>query len=166
MITLQTRVHLEGVTGQAIYRFMLTATDREYRAWWPGVHLEFHPVRRSLGDVGTVVYMDEFVGPFRVRGTGVVVEAVPGKKIVWQMAWWVRLPVWLCLELEDDPRGVSITHTVRAGFAGFGRVLDPLLRCYLSRAFAAALDEHVKAEFPRLRDLLAGAAGAAQAAGT
>jgi hypothetical protein len=33
-------------------------------------------------------------------------------------------------------------------------VLDPLFRLYFSRRFAAAMDEHVRKEFPLLRDRL------------
>ena len=33
-------------------------------------------------------------------------------------------------------------------------MLDPLWRCYFTPAFAAAMDRHVRAEFPRLRDHL------------
>ena len=35
-----------------------------------------------------------------------------------------------------------------------GRILDPLLRLYLSSDFAAAMDEHVHTEFPLIRDRL------------
>ena len=59
--------------------------------------------------------------------------------------------------------GVHIAHTITAGLRGPGRVLDPLLRLYFSRGFARAMDEHVRAEFPKLRDVLyaAGPAGRA-----
>jgi hypothetical protein len=33
-------------------------------------------------------------------------------------------------------------------------VLDPLLRIYFSESFTRAMDEHVKTEFPKLRDML------------
>lgn len=42
--------------------------------------------------------------------------------------------------------GVMITHRIRAGWAGWGRILDPLFRLYFSRSFAAALDTHVRTE--------------------
>jgi hypothetical protein len=58
------------------------------------------------------------------------------------------------LDLADDAQGVAITHTIEAGFRGLGRLLDPLLRLYLSHNFERAMDEHVRTEFPRLRDLL------------
>jgi hypothetical protein len=99
--------------------------------------------------------MDEFVGDRRIHMNGIIVEAIPGKRIVWQLKKGVRLPSWLRLDLVDDGAGVSITHTIQAGFSGPGRILDPLLRIYFSKKFAAAMDAHVRTEFPKLRDMLA-----------
>jgi hypothetical protein len=155
MITLQTRIHVDGLTGGQVFDFLVNATDREYQKWWPGVHLQLHTLRRCPNNVGNIVYMDEFIGEHRIATTGVLVEVVPGRKLVWQLKKGVRLPVRLSLELCDDEAGVSVTHTIQVGFEGLGRVLDPAFRLCFSRKFAAALDEHVKAEFPRLRDMLA-----------
>jgi hypothetical protein len=99
--------------------------------------------------------MDEFVGHRRVRMTGEVVRAVPGRRIVWQLRAGVRLPVRLSLDLDTGAGGVDLRHTITAGWTGPGRLLDPVFRCYLTRGFAAAMDAHVHTEFPRLRDLLA-----------
>ena len=60
------------------------------------------------------------------------------------------------VQLDDFAGGVEITHTLRAGFRGAGRFLDPLLRLFFSRGFAQALDDHVRTEFPMLRDRLSG----------
>ena len=102
------------------------------------------------------MYMDELIGARRVKMTGVVIEAIRGRKITWRLKKVFRLPVWLSLELNDDSDGVSITHTIRAGYEGPGRVLDRILRLYFSNEFTRAIDEHVKAEFPKLRDMLRG----------
>jgi hypothetical protein len=48
---------------------------------------------------------------------------------------------------------VTIVHTIRAGIARIGRLLDPILRIYFSPRFEQVMDEHVKAEFPKLRDM-------------
>ena len=86
-----------------------------------------------------------------------MVEAERGRKIVWQLKRWrVHLPIRLTLELRDRDGGVTLRHTIRAGFGGPGRVLDPLFRVYFSLRFARDMDEHVRTEFPKLRDLLAG----------
>jgi hypothetical protein len=87
--------------------------------------------RRRLGNVGNVVDMDEMIGNIHVRAVGVIREAVPGRRIVWQLRALVAQPVRLALDLEDDATGVKITHTIRAGFSGFGQILDPLLRLLL-----------------------------------
>lgn len=88
--------------------------------------------------------------------TGVVVAAEPGRKIMWQLKKGIRLPVRLTVELADQERGVAIRHTITAGWTGLGRLLDPLFRLYFSSRFAAAMDEHVRTEFPLLRDRLHG----------
>lgn len=53
-----------------------------------------------------------------------------------------------------DGHGVLLRHTIAAGWAGPGRLLDPIWRLYLSDSFAADMDEHAHTEFRRLRDLL------------
>lgn len=154
MLILETKTLVEGLTGHEIFAFLAEPGDREYQKWWPGVHLRFHIVTRGVGHVGDVLHMDEYVGTRRVRLSAVVVAAVPGERLVWQLIAGVRLPVWLSLELVDGAAGVTVTHRIRAGWAGRGRIFDPILRLYFSRRFAAAMDEHVRTEFRRLRDRL------------
>jgi hypothetical protein len=48
------------------------------------------------------------------------------EQLTWQLKKGVHLPVWLSLDLADDDAGVTITHTIRAGFNGLGRFLDPV----------------------------------------
>lgn len=103
---------------------MLNCDDASYQAWWPGVHLQFHTVRRVTGDVGNVVYMDEYVGRFRLRFHAIVTVVVPGKAITWQFIKGVRLPGKLTLRLEDQAEGVALSHVVEVGFRGAGRVID------------------------------------------
>jgi hypothetical protein len=154
MLTLQTSIRVDGISGAEIFEFLANPTDEAYQAWWPGVHLQFHLLERHADHVGDVIYMDEYVGTRRLRMTGIVAEAVPGKRLVWRLKRVVRLPAWLELELTDYDGGVAITHTARAGFRGAGRILDPLIRLYFPEQLTRALDEHVKTEFPLLRDLL------------
>lgn len=154
MFTIQSKVHVEGIGGLPIFSFLVDPNDSAYQDWWPGIHLKFHTLRGTPGSVGSLVYMDEYVGKRRVCMTGVVSEAEPGKRITWQFKALIRLPVWLRLELEDDNHGVVITHEIRAGFRGIGSVLDVLLRLYFSETFAKAMDEHAQTEFPRLGELL------------
>jgi hypothetical protein len=153
MITLQSQLHADGIRGNEIVDFLLSCTDQAYQAWWPGTHLQLHTLARYPNSVGNIVIMDEFIGKRRIKLLGVVRVAEP-TKIVWQLRKGIPLPVWLALELVDDAAGATITHTIRAGFDGLGQFFDPLFRLYFSDEFGCAMDEHVKTEFPKLRDLL------------
>jgi hypothetical protein len=153
MIEIRTVTHVAGLKAIEVTTFLLNPTDIEYRMWWTGTHLQLHPMVGSTG-TGAAVYMDEYIGARRVRMTAILVESIPGRRITWQLKKIFKLPVWLSIELEDDDDGLTIAHTIRAGFAGAGRILDPLFRTYLSESFIRAMDEHVKSEFPKLRDML------------
>jgi hypothetical protein len=153
MIEIRTVTHVAGLKGAEVTTFLLNPTDAEYQMWWKGTHLQLHPIMGATG-TGAAVYMDEYIGARRVRMTAILIESCPGCRITWQLKKIVKLPVWLSLHLQDDEDGVTITHTIRAGFAGAGRILDTLLRIDFSQSFTRALDEHVKTEFPKLRDML------------
>ncbi|MCL7453621.1 MAG: hypothetical protein M8467_11310 [Anaerolineae bacterium] len=154
MISIQSKVHIDSIKGVELLDFLLNCTDEQYQAWWPGTHLAFHTVERRPDHVGSVIYMDEYVGRRRLRMKGIVTEFVPGKRVVWQFKQIVRLPAWLVLVTEDKEAGVTITHTIQAGFPGMGRILDPVLRLYFTDEFERAMDEHAQAEFPMLAAML------------
>ena len=46
----------------------------------------------------------------------------------------------LSLGLTPVPGGVSVRHTITAGWPGTGRMLDPLLRLHFTPGFTAELD--------------------------
>ena len=154
MIQLQTSVTVPGLTGKAVSEFMLNATDADYQRWWPGTHLAFHTLRRYPGDLGNRVYYDEFVGNYRLKFNGVLVEVFPSRKLTWQIQKIVRLPAWLTLEFADSPGQVEITHRLSVGFKGIGRGFDPILRWLISRRFSQDLDQHTRTEFHRLAEFL------------
>lgn len=85
-----------------IFNFLINPTDSEYQSWWTGTNLELHLLKHDPNNIGNIVYMDEFIGKHRVKMAGIVIEAEPGKKIIWQLRKLIRLPIWLSLELEDD----------------------------------------------------------------
>jgi hypothetical protein len=147
---------VQGLTGREITDFLLNCDDDRYRAWWPGTHLELHVLEHGAGDhVGDVVLMDEYVGSRHLRMVGEVESAVPGEQVVWRLSRGrLPLPIRLSLTLRTLDCGVHLRHSISAGWAGPGRVLDPLWRLYLSRSFADAMDRHAQTEFPLLRDLL------------
>jgi hypothetical protein len=65
MITIQSRIDVPGLHGSEVVHFLLNCADEQYRAWWPGTHLALHTLARYPGDVGNVMYMDEFIGKRR-----------------------------------------------------------------------------------------------------
>jgi len=150
VLNIQTQVHVADITGDEIIDFMLNCTNREYQAWWPGTHLEFHTIKRYPTNVGNLIYMDEFVGKKRLKMMAIVTELVPGQRIVWQLKNIIRLPAWLVIDVADDAKGVLLTHTIRAGFKGVGRICDPLLRFYFTDEFHREMDQHATIEFPKL----------------
>lgn len=154
MIELRTKIHVAGLSGAEIYGFLLNAGDEDYRRWWRGTHLALHTIERRPNDIGNVIYMDEFIGSHRVKMKAVVLEAEPGRRLTMQFKKLIPLPAWLFLEFEDRDGGVTVTHTLRAGYKGIGRLLDPLLRLHFTKQFEKDLDAHVRTEFPKLRDLL------------
>lgn len=154
MIAYETKVHVGRLVAFRIYQFFLRSGDASREAWWPKTHLRLHMIKQVPGEIGSVVYMDELVGERRLRTRAVIVEAVPGRRLVLQVKRLIRLPAWLVMTFEDVAGGVDVTHSLRIGYRGPGALLDPLLRLYFSRGFAAALEDHVKTEFSRLGDLL------------
>ena len=155
MIVMQSGLHVDRISGAEIFEFLTHPTDDNYQRWWPGTHLRLHILKHGSNGIGDVIYMDELIGKRRVKMQAIVTEARTGKQITWQLKKFIRLPAWLSLDLEDDAGGVTITHTIRAGFKGIGRIVDPILRAFLfSDEFERAMDEHVKTEFPKLRDML------------
>ena len=154
MLVIESRVEVAGLTGRDVTDFMVACTDEQYRSWWPGTHQQLHVLGRATGGAGDVVVMDEFIGRRRLRLRGVVEAVEPGRRLVWRFRKVVSLPARLSLELTPVPGGVSVRHTITAGWPGIGRVLDPLLRLYFTPRFTADLDAHVRTEFPLLRDYL------------
>jgi uncharacterized protein YndB with AHSA1/START domain len=155
MFSIVTSLHVGGLSGREITDFLSTCTDEAFRRWWPGTHFQLHTMKGTPGSVGSVVYMDEMIGNRRVKVTCELVDLVPGRKLVWQLRRPLfRLPVRLVLRLKDDDTGVQIEQSIQAGFSGFAGFLDPAFRLFFSTGFGAGKDEHVRTEFPKLRDFL------------
>lgn len=155
MLIIRSEVTVRDITGPEIFDFMANCTDTDYQRWWPDMHLAFHTIKRYPGNLGNLVYFDEYVGKYRLKFKAVITESIPGKKNVWQMKKGIKLPARVILELEDQPGQVRVCHTLAVGFQGIGRILDPLLRLYFSDHFIEVLDEHAQVEFPMLGQLLA-----------
>lgn len=157
MLTLKTEVPVQGISGKDVSDFMINCTDKDYQAWWPGMHLAFHTIKRYPHDLGNLVFFDEYIGKRRLRFQGIVVKLTPGKEVVWQMKKMVKLPAWLTLKFEDTDTGVKISHALTFGFAGVGKIIDPLLRLFATKRLEKDLTEHAQTEFTALGKILTGA---------
>lgn len=161
MFKLETRAHVTGLSARAAYDFMIVPPAHDFQTWWPGTHLVSRVLRQGVAsdgkpcDVGTRIYLEQMIGPFHVRETADIVAATPGRSFTRQViVAGLRLPIFITFDLEDDRTGVTITHTIRAGFCGVGRLLDPLFRLYFTKRFAAELDEHLRIEYVLLREVV------------
>lgn len=154
MVTLKTVVKMKGVTSQEVYDFMLNLNDADYQRWWKGTHLICHTVKKYPGDIGNVVYLDEYVGRHRLKGYAVITKLVPGKEIIYQFKFGVKIPVWLIIRFQDMKDGIHLTHIIEAGGKGIWRIFDPLFQLYLNRSFENDLNAHAHQEFPMLAEML------------
>jgi len=156
MLSYRTEVDVPALRSREVYDFLRTCDDQRYHLWWPGTHLSFHTVSGPPGEVGSVVFMDERIGTFRLTARGVVRKLVPDRELVVQLTWaGVPLPAWLTLSFEDTAEGVRIVHELALFFRGAGRVLDRLLaRLALPADFEQQLAGHAREEFARLGQLL------------
>jgi hypothetical protein len=158
MIRCITDLTVPNATAEQFYAFMINPDNGRYRAWWPEEHLSFFIVKSRCQDhLGDVVYYDEYVGEARrLKFFATVVEAHYPTSIAWQMKKaGVPLPAVLSVEFTDTPEGVKIQHELRLGFRGVGKILDPLIGLYFTKAFADALEKHCREEWPRLAKYLA-----------
>jgi hypothetical protein len=112
----ETVIKLAGISGREIIEFFLNCDDAQYREWWPGTHLQFHTLKRSPDDVGSVVFMDEYIGKERLRMKGIVIRVVPGQSLVVQLTMLVRLPFRIHIETADGGDSTVLTHRIEAGF--------------------------------------------------
>lgn len=154
MVTLKTVVNVKGITSKEIYEYMLSLDDEKYQKWWKGTHLVCHTVKKYPGDIGNVVYADEFVGKYRLKGYMIIKKLVPYSEMVFQIKKTVKLPAWFIMRFEDHKDGTNLTHILEAGGNGIWRIFDPLIRLYLNDEFEKNLNAHAHEEFPMLAGML------------
>jgi hypothetical protein len=143
-----------SITGLQITEFLLNPTDDGDREWWPGTHLQFHVVVGASDHVGDVVQMDEYVGSWRLRMSGVVIEAVQGRRTVDSSSG--ACPSTCGCDSQSSTRTSDawcVTGS-RSATGGSAASSTHSFRLYDSPRFAAQLDAHVRTEIPRLCDLL------------
>lgn len=155
MLIHTTQVIVKNLSAKDIFDFLINPSDDRYHAWWPGVHLQYHNKRTVPGNVGNLVYMDEYIGKWRARFIGEVIRADKNQRITWQMIKGIKLPAWLDLQLKDTTKGVQIDHIITMGFPGvMGKISDPLLGLYFNDRKKQYMTEHAHEEFNRLARLL------------
>ena len=106
MITIKTEIFVDGILGKEITDFLLNCNDENYQKWWNGTHIRLHNLKKYPDNIGNIVFMDEYIGEQRVKMKGIVKDAIPGEKIIWQLKKIIKLPIKLFLELED----LSLIH--------------------------------------------------------
>lgn len=156
MIVFKTEVEIKNVSPEQITDFMIDCTDEKYSRWWPGVHIAFHTIKRKPGNIGNLVYFDEFVDRRRLKFKATVEEYERGKIICWRMVKMIPLPAYLTIETEKWEGGTKLVHTLAIGFNGMFRFLNPMIKFFIPSGMEKELDEHAKIEFPALTGLLAG----------
>ena len=92
MIELRSTVGVDRIDAQEIFDFLMRPTDALYQRWWPGTRLHGHPVGDADVTGSMRVHMDQFNDDRRVKMNGVVLEALPARRIVCQPEKGIRLP--------------------------------------------------------------------------
>jgi len=157
MLTHLVELTVSNASAVEFYDFMINPGDERYSEWWPGEHLQFHIVKRGgESHIGDIVFMDEYLGKGRrLRGFAIVVAAERPQQITWQMKKaGLRLPIFVTLGINDSPAGLQVSHELRIGYSGLGKLLDPLIKIYFNKSYRAALKEHCEIEWPRLAEML------------
>jgi hypothetical protein len=152
MIESMTKVQLRSVSAVEISNFMIYCTDLMYQDWWPNVHMAYHTLERYPDHIGNFVYFDEYVGKRRLKSYARLKEYIAGEKLVWQIKSVIFLPIWITLEFQDTPNGISVSHKLSAGYCGIGKVFDPILKLFFNPSFLCDLDLHVETEFKFLAE--------------
>ncbi len=148
---------IPNLTAEQVYQFMINPSDECYCKWWEGEHLQFHISKYGNSEHrGDTVFFDEYLGKkHRLTFFARVVKADKPNIIVWQMVKvGVTLPAFAALRLQDSSQGLMLTHELRLGFGGVGKIFDPFIKLYFNNSFKNALKEHCNIEWFKLRDLL------------
>jgi len=156
MLTHIMQSKLPDSTATDFYNFMINPPAEVYAKWLPEEHYEFHIVKHSNNSpVDDLIYFDQNIGnKYRLKLYGIIREAHNPNRIVFQMRKFrLNLPGYLELEFLDSPEGLLLTETLRIGFRGIGKVLDPFIRL-VAKGFIKELNEHHKREWLNLSEIL------------
>ena len=157
MITHIMKSILPGASAEQFFEFMVDPPPEVYANWLPDEHHKFHVVKHSeTTPVGDLIYFDQHISPrHRLRFHAIIRVADKPNKLVFQMRkLGVSLPGYLELEFRDTLEGLLLIETVRVGFGGIGKALDPVIGIVFNKRFFEALDGHHKREWDDLAKIL------------
>jgi len=154
MFKLKSEFDVKGLSGKTAIDFIINVTNEVYQNWWPGTHLELQVIKRFPDNIGDIVVFDEYIGKRRVKFQTIVEKYIPGKEIVWKLDKGMLMPAWMTLECKDNNEGVTITHTLKAGYTGIGKLLDPFIKLFFPAGYRKDLLEHSETEFNKLPGFL------------
>ena len=157
MIIHTMKSNLPGASAQQFYAFMINPLPEVYANWLPGEHHEFHIVKHSkTTPVNDLIYFDQYISPkHRLKFYATIKIANKPNRVVFQMRkYCINIPGYLELEFCDISGGLMLAETIRIGFEGIGKVLDPFIRMVFNKSFFEALDGHHKREWANLADIL------------
>lgn len=155
MISIRSQSHVRA--SPAALWALIADMERRYRDWHPE-HLEWRDVRGHATEPGAVIYADERLGRFRLRGRFIIEEVVPLRRITFRLGFpYSLLHAGGWFEVEPTPDG-GCELTAENHLGGRSRLgaalLDPVLR-RLGRAPLAELERHMREEGERLDALAA-----------
>ena len=152
---------LPNAKASVYYDFMVNPPPETYAHWLPEEHYEFHVVKHSVKTpVGDSYYFDQNIGKrHRMKFHALMRVADKPNRILFQMRkFGINLPGYLELHFYDTAEGLLLTETIRIGYNGFGKVIDPAIRLFYSKSFFIDMDRHHKKEWANLAEVLRGEA--------
>jgi len=102
MITLNTKIEIEGKTPEQIYKWLIDLDNEKYKKWHPA-HKEWRIIRQTPHKIGSTVYFDEQFNNFRLRLTGKLIELKPNKYLLCKLK--SPVPGHLSLTFEATKKG-------------------------------------------------------------
>jgi hypothetical protein len=136
---------------------MINPPPETYAHWLPEEHHKFHVVKHSNNPpVGDLIYFDQHISPkHRLTFYAVTRNADKPSHVLYQMRrFGINLPGYLELQFRDSAEGLRLDETIRVGFNGVGKILDPFLKLYFSKSFFTAMNEHHKREWTNLAKII------------
>ncbi|MDR1753351.1 MAG: hypothetical protein LBR74_00370 [Eubacterium sp.] len=157
MITHIMKSKLHNAAAAAFYSFMVDPPREIYARWLPEEHHKFHVVKRSeTTPVGDLIFFDQHIGS-KHRLTFYAITRVADKPnhVLFQMRrFGINLPGYLDLQFRDTADGLCLTETIRIGFNGSGKVLDPIIKLFFNKSFFNEMNAHHKREWANLAEIL------------